>query len=122
MIIMSAKHRNTHQQVKQTQSNQPKSMGDSGHAEVQPHLDEKGEASRQPDEDMDVPPDRTAGQNRAIDLKRNDEQQYHAGGVAHDPHNRTQERVDRGDPDAGDIDEETRSPSAPFNKTYGHHQ
>jgi hypothetical protein len=66
-------------------------------------------------------PDRTGGQNGAADQKRNDEQQYHAAGVAHDPHNRTQERIDRGDPDAGDVDDETRAQSAPFNKTYGHH-
>ena len=66
--------------------------------------------------------DRTGGQNQAIDQKRNDEQQYHAGGAAHDPHNQTQERVDRGDPDAGDIDEVSRAESAPYNKTYGHHQ
>jgi hypothetical protein len=66
-------------------------------------------------------PDRTGGQNGAVDQKRNDEQQYHAAGVAHDPHNRTQERIDSGDPDAGDIDDETREQSAPFNKTYGHH-
>ena len=56
-----------------------------------------------------------------IDQKRNDEQQYHAAGTAHDPHNRTQERIDSGDPNAGDVDEETREQSAPFNKTYGHH-
>jgi hypothetical protein len=66
-------------------------------------------------------PDRTGGQNGAVDQKRNDEQQYHAAGVAHDPHNRTQERIDNGDPDAGDIEDETREQSAPFNKTYGHH-
>jgi hypothetical protein len=66
-------------------------------------------------------PDRTGGQNGAVDQKRNDEQQYHAAGVAHDPHDRTQERIDSGDPDAGDIDDETREQSAPFNKTYGHH-
>jgi hypothetical protein len=65
---------------------------------------------------------RTARQNAAIDLKRNEEQQYHAAGVAHDPHNRTQELVDSGDPEAGDIDEETRYDNAPFNKTYGHRQ
>ncbi len=66
-------------------------------------------------------PDRTGGQNGAVDQKRNDEQQYHAAGVAHDPHNRTQERIDSGDPDAGDVEDETREQSAPFNKTYGHH-
>jgi hypothetical protein len=70
----------------------------------------------------DARPSRTGGQNRTIDQKRNDEQQYHAGGAAHDPHNRTQELVDSGDSDAGDIDEETRSASAPYNKTYGHHE
>jgi hypothetical protein len=74
------------------------------------------------DQDLDRQiPDRTAGQNHAVDQKRNDEQQYHAAGVAHDPHNRTQERIDKGDPEAGDINDETRSQSAPFNKTYGHH-
>lgn len=66
-------------------------------------------------------PDRTGGQNGAVDQKRNDEQQYHAAGVAHDPHNRTQERIDSGNPDAGDINDETREQSAPFNKTYGRH-
>lgn len=66
-------------------------------------------------------PDRTAGQNDSVDQKRNDEQQYHAAGVAHDPHNRTQQRIDSGDPDAGDVDDETRAQSAPYNKTYGHH-
>ena len=53
---------------------------------------------------------------------RNDEQQYHAAGAAHDPHYQTQQRVDRGDPDAGDLDEVNRDEHAPFNKTYGHHQ
>lgn len=66
-------------------------------------------------------PDRTGGQNGAVDEKRNDEQQYHAAGTAHDPHNRSQERIDQGNPDAGDVDQETREQSAPFNKTYGHH-
>jgi hypothetical protein len=66
-------------------------------------------------------PDRTGGQNGAVDQKRNDEQQYHAAGVAHDPRNCSQQRIDSGDPDAGDIEDETREQSAPFNKTYGHH-
>ena len=118
---MSAKH-HTDQQAKRTASNQSKSKSATEQPEAQSPLVEKNEASRQPNEDLDVRPDRTVGQNQAIDQKRNDELQYHAGGAAHDPHNRTQERIDRGDPDAGDIDEETRSPTAPFNKTYGHHQ
>ncbi len=88
--------------------------------------DEKDEAVRRADEaakkEAGHVRDRTAGQNGAIDQKRNDEQQYHAGGAAHDPHNRTQQRVDRGDADAGDVDEETRSNSAPYNKTYGGHE
>jgi hypothetical protein len=66
-------------------------------------------------------PDRPGGQNGEVDQNRNDEQQYHAAGVVHDPHNRTQQRIDSDDPDAGDIDDETREQSAPFNKTYGHH-
>ncbi|HEY4312172.1 MAG TPA: hypothetical protein VGN12_22175 [Pirellulales bacterium] len=80
-----------------------------------------GAATEIDEDDRRRIPDRTGGQNGAVDQKRNDEQQYHAAGVAHDPHHRTQERIDRGDPDAGDVDDETRAQSAPFNKTYGHH-
>lgn len=100
---MSAKQKDSH-------SKQPKSG--------RPADDAKDPAKK----GKDARPDRTGGQNRAVDQKRNDEQQYHAGGVAHDPHNRTQERVDNRDPDAGDVDEETRAQDAPFNKTYGHHE
>jgi hypothetical protein len=60
-----------------------------------------------------------ADQDCAVDQKRNDEQQYHGDGVPHDPQEQLKKRIDREDPDAGDIDEETRSDSAPFNKTYG---
>jgi hypothetical protein len=67
-------------------------------------------------------PNRTARQNSDFDQQRNDEQQYYAGGVAHDPQKQTQARVDRGDPEAGDVGEETRSSDAPYNKTYGHHE
>jgi hypothetical protein len=83
--------------------------------------DEVRSAQEADQDDRRRVPDRTGGQNGAVDQKRNDEQQYHAAGVAHDPHNRTQERIDSGDPDAGDVDDETREQSAPFNKTYGHH-
>lgn len=54
--------------------------------------------------------------------KRNDEQQYHAGGIPHDPHQRTQKRIDKESVDAGDLEEVDRSDDAPFNKTYGEHK
>ncbi len=50
------------------------------------------------EKDTDARPNRTGGQNGAVGAKRNNEQQYHAGGIAHDPHNRTQQRIDSGDP------------------------
>jgi hypothetical protein len=101
---MTTKHRDTKKRTKQTAAKARTS-----------HVDEVAQ------NDEETRPDRTAGQNGAVDQKRNDEQQYHAGGVAHDPHNETQARVDSGDPDAGDLDEVSRSDSAPFNKTYGRH-
>jgi hypothetical protein len=129
---MSAKHQDTQKHSKdskQHETKQPKSAHTTGQSKAQEHrMREKDDAVRHADEaakkdkDADKRPDRTAGQNRAIDEKRNDEQQYHAGGVAHDPHNRTQERVESGDPDAGDVGEETRSDDAPYNKTYGRHE
>jgi hypothetical protein len=127
---MSTKHTQKHTKAQETKK--PQSTHDTGHAGAQKNrMREKDEAVRHADEtalndraeqDWKTSSDRTAGQYRAFDQKRNNEQQYHAGGVAHDPHNRTQERVDRGDADAGDIEEETRSENAPYNKTYGHHQ
>ena len=72
--------------------------------------------------DQDARPDRTAEQSSAVDTKHNDHQQYHAGGAAHDPHHRMQERVDRGEPDTVDVDQETRAENATYNKTNGHHQ
>ncbi len=121
---MSAKHQDTQKHSKQHETKQPKAAQAAGKSE---RLREKDDAVRRADEavqkdkNADKRPDRTAGQNRAVDEKRDDEQQ-HAGGVAHDPHNRTQQRVNSGNPDAGDIDEETRSDKAPFNKTYGHRE
>jgi hypothetical protein len=127
VIIMSAKPQGTKKVSNQHKSTQPKSAHAAGPSAAQPpEIHEKDEAIPDGGEaakkDRDALPDRTGGQNRALDQKRNDEQQYHAGGAAHDPHNRTQDLVDSGDPDAGDIDEETLSQSAPFNKTYGHHK
>jgi hypothetical protein len=123
---MSAKHQDAQKQANQSTIAQQKSSCVSSQVETpQRHAHEKEDALRKVDKTAQKAqndrPDRTAGQNGAIDEKRNDEQQYHAGGAAHDPHNRIQERVDSGDPDAGDVDEETRSSSAPFNKTYGRH-
>ena len=103
---MNAKHRDTQKRTKHPAA----AKVNASHA-----------ADQAAQNDEETRPDRTAGQNRAIDQKRNDEQQYHAGGVAHDPHNQTQARVDSGDPAAGDVEEVSRSDSAPFNKTYGHH-
>jgi hypothetical protein len=125
VIIMSAKPQRTKKASNQHKTTQPKSAHAVDNSAAQPEdLHEKDESCQDVPEaaqkDRDVLPDRTGGQNRTIDQKRNDEQQYHAAGVAHDPHNRTQELVDRGDPAAGDLDEETLSPTAPFNKTYGH--
>ena len=60
----------------------------------------------------------TCGRVRA-DQKRNDEQQYYAAGVPHDPKNPTQQRVDENAPAAGDLDKVSNSDDAPFNKTYG---
>ncbi len=117
---MSAKHHETHKH-----DTKPKSATKTGKSEAQQHrMLEKDEAVRHADEtaQKDKRTDRTAGQNRAIDQKRNDEQQYHAGGVAHDPHNRTQERVNSSKPEAGDVEQETRSGNAPYNKTYSHHE
>jgi hypothetical protein len=132
-IIMAAKHPNkqahSQQQNSQHQSGKQEAHRPTTSAQHQPakteHAKEKDEAVRRADEEAQHAAtkrkDRTAGQNEAVDEKRNDEQQYHAGGAAHDPHNRTQQRVEQGDPDAGDIDEETRSNAAPYNKTYGGH-
>jgi hypothetical protein len=113
---MSAKHQDT-----QKHSKQPKTLP-TGKTERMRDKDDavrRADEAAQKDKDTEKRPDRTAGQNRAVDQKRNDEQQSHAGGVTHDPHNRTQERVDKGDSEAGDVDEETRSVDAPYNKTYG---
>jgi hypothetical protein len=127
-IYMSAKPHDKQNRSKQHETKQPKSTPRTGQSESQQkRMREKDAAVRHADkaaqEDQDADrPARTAGQNRAVDQKRNAEQQYHAGGVAHDPHNRTQERVDSGYPAAGDIDVETRSGDAPYNKTYGHHE
>jgi hypothetical protein len=124
---MSARNQDTQKHSKQAETTQPKSAHAAGQSETRPHsMREKDNAVRHADEpaqkDKDARPDRTGGQSRTVDAKRNDEQQYHAGGVAHDPHSRTQERVNSGDPVAGDVDEETRSENAPFNKTYGNHE
>jgi hypothetical protein len=117
---MATKHQDTHKHMKNHETKQPKSTQTSNTKKARTH--QKDEAVRHADKAVQNRPDPTAGQNDAVDQKRNDEQQYHAGGAAHDPHNRTQERVDRGNPDAGDINEETRSDSAPYNKTYGGHE
>lgn len=115
-----SKHSNTQKHAKQSKSSKPADAGSpqgeqshkegpachSGHVQTT----EKGFPG-QTDED-----------HTAVDVKRSDEKQYHAAGASHDPHDRLQEQVDRGDPDAGDLDEETRSDSAPFNKTYGRRQ
>jgi hypothetical protein len=118
---MTTKHHEPQKHSKDRETKQPKPSQTDKTEKSQNRMREKDEAVRDADEAVKdhKRPDRTAGQNEAVDQKRNDEQQYHAGGAAHDPHNRTQERVDSGDPDAGDVDEETRSDSAPFNKTYG---
>ena len=125
---MRAKQPDTKKQSKQHERKQPSTALVTGRSESQKdRIRETDNAVRQADEAVQKEqvagksPDRTAGQNHAVDQKRNDEQQYHAAGVAHDPHNRTQGRVDSGDPEAGDVDEETRSEDAPYNKTYGHH-
>jgi len=86
---MSARHQDTQKHSKQHETKQPKSAHATGQSEAP-----------QKDKDADKRPDRTAGQNRAVDQKRNDEQQYHAG----------------------DVGEETRSDDAPYNKTYGRHE
>ncbi len=123
---MSAKRQDSKTHSKHSETEQPKSARAAEHSKDQPHgTREKSDVARDADstsqKDKNAVPDRTGGQNGAVDLKRNDEQQYYAAGTAHDPHNRTQERVDNGDPAAGDVDQETRSDTAPFNKTYGHH-
>jgi hypothetical protein len=110
---MSARQKDTEKRSNQPAGKQPKSA----HAP-----DQKDDAHGSARKNKEGRPDRTGGQNRAVDQKRNDEEQYHADGVAHDPHNRTQERIDSGDPDAGDLEKETRAEDAPFNKTYGHHE
>jgi hypothetical protein len=106
-ITMSAKHDDKQKHSKQPVTAQPKSAV----AADEPAT--KGQDTRR---------DRTGGQNSSVDEKRNDEQQYHAGGAAHDPHKRTQEQLASNDPDAGDVEKETRDENAPFNKTYGGHE
>jgi hypothetical protein len=119
---MSTKHQEPQKHSKQPATAKPKSAQAAGRAQGQQKDDALRHADEPAQKDKNEPRDRTGGQNRAVDQKRNDEQQYHAGGAAHDPHDRTQERVDSGDPDTGDVDEETRAEDAPFNKTYGHHE
>ncbi len=122
---MAGKHPNKREQPSvQSAKQSPKSSHPVAGTSERLRQKEKDASVRRADKavtDEQVIAEGAAGQNRAIDSKRNDEQQYHAAGKPKDPHNRTQERVDNGDPEAGDVDEETRSESAPFNKTYGHH-
>jgi hypothetical protein len=76
---------------------------------------DKDEAVRQADEAvLDQP---IHGQ--AINEKNNDERQCHSG---EDVQNRMREQADRKSPDAGDVNQETRSDTAPFNKSYGGQQ
>jgi hypothetical protein len=124
--VMAAKNQSKQQAAKQNTPAQSEA-GKSAQQKGKPsRIDQKDEAVRRADtaaeKDAAMRSDRSdpaAGQNEAVDQKRSDEQQYQAGGAAHDPHNRTQERVDRNDPEAGDIKDETRSENAPYNKTYG---
>ena len=124
-IAMNARHRNTHHKHDKTDQAATTNGANASNMPLQrtPGKDDTiPEVDQTAQTDAEMRADRPAGQNQAIDQQRNDEQQYHAAGAAHDPHDQTQQRVDRGDPDAGDVAEVSRSDSAPFNKTYGHHQ